>query len=79
MNAELRIFRQAATKIQSRRDDKNNPDKEAGAWTVGDASLTSAMNHDKTGLIGAVQYWAQGSPIRRDQVITQLIKALKCR
>jgi hypothetical protein len=34
MNEELRIFRQAATKIQSRRDDKNNPDKEAAAWTV---------------------------------------------
>jgi hypothetical protein len=50
MNAELRIFRQADTKIQSRRDDKNNRDKEAGAWTAGDASLTSAMNHDKTGL-----------------------------
>ena len=36
VSEELRILRQATTKIQSRRD-SSSPDKEAGAWTVGDA------------------------------------------
>ena len=78
---ELRVLKMNETKQENRRLKAISQEISAASlFTPADHStLASAMQHPKLGLVPAVQYWADGSPLKRDQLIMKLITQMKCR
>lgn len=75
--AELKVFRAAATFSENKRKVKICHDCQEGfpASRKG-ADVSDAMHHPVHGLVGAVQFHAEGDTIKCEQLLLRLLKEL---
>ena len=77
---ELRVLKTNDTKQDNRRNKEIDTSNETMfAESQKGKDLALAVTHQKLGLVSAVQYWADGSCVKRDQIIVALIKKMQCR
>ena len=77
---ELRVLKTNDTKQENRRKKEIDTSNEAVfSESQKGKDLSLAVTHQNLGLVSAVPYWADGSCVKRDQIIVALIKKMQCR